>query len=381
MAKVKKRGNSYQIDYLDPNGKRVRLSFHKKKDAVAELGKRVSLIAEKRYLDVKKDYKSTFKELMGKYEENYQDQKSYKSSKGCYFGNFKTYFGEDTRLANIRYVHFETYCNHLKKKLTRLGRIRKESSVNREMSCLRHMFAKAAEWEMIERNPFEKGKSLLMKENNKRMRYLSEDEIDRLLEACQSRKHLHRIVMCALHTGMRRAEILKLKWNQVRDGFIYLRETKTNESRQIPINDQLAMVFKEIRKEQGLSSEYVFTYKPNAWKLFEKGKAAGHIKERPLHRIERGFYAALEKAGIEDFRFHDLRHTFASHLIMKGASLKEVQELLGHKDIKMTMRYAHLSQENKKKAINLLNDLTTKTTCHKMSQIGLPSMQLLRITT
>lgn len=166
------------------------------------------------------------------------------------------------------------------------------------------------------------------------------------------------------------------------EGWIHLsqRETKTNEPRQIPINDELAGVLKQIRKEQGLSSEYVFTYKPNAWKLFAKGQEAEHIKERPIHRIEKGFYSALEKAEIEDFRFHDLRHTFSSHLMMKGASLKEVQELLGHKDIKMTMRYAHLSQENKRKAINLLNVLTTKNTCHKMSQIQLSSMQLPRTT-
>ena len=63
MAKVRKRGNSYQIDYFDPNGKRIRKSFMKKKDAEAELGKRVSLIAENRYLDVKKDYKTTLGEL------------------------------------------------------------------------------------------------------------------------------------------------------------------------------------------------------------------------------------------------------------------------------------------------------------------------------
>lgn len=80
---------------------------------------------------------------------------------------------------------------------------------------------------------------------------------------------------------------------------------------------------------------------------------------RPLHRIEKGFNAAVKRAGIEDFTFHDLRHRFASQMIMRGASLKEVQEILGHKTIAMTMRYAHLSQEQKKKAVNLFNGLTT----------------------
>ncbi len=81
MAKIRKRNNSYQIDYFDPNGKRVRKSFGKRKDAEAELGKRVSLIAENRYLDVKKDYKTTFKELLDQYKENYNNQSSFQSWK------------------------------------------------------------------------------------------------------------------------------------------------------------------------------------------------------------------------------------------------------------------------------------------------------------
>jgi integrase len=77
--------------------------------------------------------------------------------------------------------------------------------------------------------------------------------------------------------------------------------------------------------------------------------------------------ASLKKAGIEDFRFHDLRHTFASHFVMRGGSIKDLQEILGHKSLTMTMRYAHLSQEHKKKAVNLLNGLTAPKNekCHK----------------
>jgi len=86
--------------------------------------------------------------------------------------------------------------------------------------------------------------------------------------------------------------------------------------------------------------------------------------------VKTAFNSALRRAGIEDFRFHDLRHTFASQMIMRGASLKDVQEILGHKTMTMTLRYAHLSQEHKKKAVNLLNELTAcnspaNSTCHK----------------
>jgi len=218
MAKIKKRGNSYQIDYFDPTGKRVRMSFKKRKEAEAELGKRVSLIGEGRYLDVKKDYTTTLKELLTKYEENYKQQASYQNWKKFCFENFKKYFGEDTRLANIRYVHLETYRNHLRNKLTRHKTVRTDASVNREMSCLHHIFTKAIEWEMVEKNPFDRGKSLILKENNKRLRFLTEQEIGKLLKECP--KYLKPVVECAINSGMRRGEILSRKWSQIRIGLI-----------------------------------------------------------------------------------------------------------------------------------------------------------------
>ena len=91
-----------------------------------------------------------------------------------------------------------------------------------------------------------------------------------------------------------------------------------------------------------MTSGYVFTY----------GK-------RNISRVDRSFKGALERAGIKDFRFHDLRHTFASHVIMRDGSLKDVQELLGLRAMTMTLRCAHLSREHKKNAVNLLNGLTT----------------------
>lgn len=274
MAKIRKRGKTYQIDYFDPNGKRVRKSFKLKKDAAAELGKRVSLIAEKRYLDIKKDYKTTLKEPLDKYRENYQHQTSFKRGKKHYLENFKEYFGESTLLANIRYLHLETYRNHLKEKFTTNGTIRADASVNREMSCLHHIFTKAHEWEMIEENPFSKGKSLVFKENNQRTRFLDEDEIRNLLDNCPP--YLHKIVTCGLNTGMRRGEILSLKWSQIRNGFIYLRETKTNEPRQIPINDSLKSMFKQIRGEQN-----------------PKGNVVSLLNGKPVKAKKQGMYSAI----------------------------------------------------------------------------------------
>ena len=90
-------------------------------------------------------------------------------------------------------------------------------------------------------------------------------------------------------------------------------------------------------------SEYVFTY---------QGKSVSNVRH--------SFKGALRRAGIKDFRFHDLRHTFASQVLLRGGSLKDIQELLGHKTMAMTLRYAHLTQEHKRGAVNLLNGLTTK---------------------
>jgi integrase len=219
-------------------------------------------------------------------------------------------------LAKVRYVDLETYRNHLRRKPTKFGRMRKDATVNREMSCLHHLFGKAFEWEMVEQSPFERGKSLMLKENNERVRFLNDDEIQRLLET--SIPHLRDIIICAINTGMRRGEILNLKWNQIRGGFIYLQKgVKTKERREIPINDELHILLKRTKAQQDTrgatvikldannvirvegnpvecqnsASEYVFTY---------KGKRVKNIKK--------AFKTALKNAGITDFRYHGLRH-------------------------------------------------------------------------
>ncbi len=125
-----------------------------------------------------------------------------------------------------------------------------------------------------------------------------------------------------------------------------------------------------------MGAEYVFTY---SQKQKDKGflRAINPEEGTRINNVQVSFTNALRRADIKDFHFHDLHHTFASHMIMRGAYLKEVQEILGHANLTMTMRYAHLSQESKKKAINLLNGLTEPhaqtgdATWHKMAQTAI----------
>jgi integrase len=298
-------------------------------------------MAEGRYLDVKKDYTTTLGEIVEKYQENFKHQSHYQRSKRYYLRDFMVCMGENTLLANIKYVDLETYSNQLRNKITKRGTIRKQASRNREIACIHHLFEKAVSWQMMEKSPFNDGESFFEKEHNKRVRYLDKEEIERLLVECAPLPYLHRVVTCAINTGMDRGVILDLKWEHIHNGIIYTKRKKTGAELKIPVNDEMTAMLKEIRKKQGLSSKYVFT------------RDGTRIK-----KIEKGFNAAVKRAKIDDFTFRDLRHTFASHLAMRGRNLKEIQELMGHENIQMTMRYAHLGPEQKKDAVSALNGLT-----------------------
>lgn len=366
MATIRKRGKTYQIDYYDPSGKRVRKSFKKKKDAETELAARQVSMGDGTYFEKAKTYTTTFEELTEKYIKNFKYQRSFKRSKSYMIEEMKKEF-KDYLLNNITYLELETYRNKLRNSLTVHGKVRTDATVNRYMACLRHMLAKAVSWDMIDRNPFEKGESLQLTENNRRLRYLSEEEIQKLLAECPRKAtprkkgkftqgpqavYLKDFIIIAINTGMRKGEILSLKWDQIQGEFIYLEKTKTDKARQIPINDDLAECFKSIRKRQPVGTKYIFC------------DQNGHISD-----IKTAFNAAVKRAGISDFRPHDLRHTFASHYVMRGGSLRALQKILGHADIKMTMRYAHLSKEFAREEIKLLNGLTTgnkKEDGHKM---------------
>ena len=217
------------------------------------------------------------------------------------------------------------------------------ATINRELACLRHMFNMALKWKKAQSNPVREVK--FFKEPKEKDRILSKEEEARLLEAVRTghkSKHLEPIIITALNTGMRKGEILNLKWSNVdfKNGFIVVEGTKNDEIRQIPLNKKLTEALQDVRKAS--KGEYVFS---------DKGK--------PYTDVKTGWWTALKRAGIENFTFHGMRHTFGSRLGMAGEDLRTIQELMGHKDINMTMRYSHPTPEHKKRAVEKLDEVTS----------------------
>ncbi|MCL6622895.1 MAG: phage integrase SAM-like domain-containing protein [Syntrophobacterales bacterium] len=183
--RVNKKGCSWQIDYYDPQGKRVMKCFKLKKDAEAYLAKVEVSKCEKSYEEifgVKKEKTFTFLELAEEYEKNYGNQKSYRTFKRHAVRYLREAFGEK-RLKDISYLDLQTYRNRRKATPLANGKPRTDATVNREMAVLKHMLNKAVEWGMLEVSPFRIGASLTFRENNQRHRYLTEEEIERLLLA------------------------------------------------------------------------------------------------------------------------------------------------------------------------------------------------------
>jgi len=192
------------------------------------------------------------------------------------------------------------------------------------------------------------------------LRYLSKEECQALVNACDKQlKHLKPIVVMALNTGMRKGEILNLKWDNVdiTHGFILLDHTKNGERREIPINATLKQTLEELykgttKRPRRIDVPYVFY---------------DYTEGKPYLNVQRSFVTACKNAKIRDFRFHDLRHTFASQLVMAGIDLTTIRELLGHKTLTMTLRYAHLAPSHKVKAVDILDQtLTTSRTSQKL---------------
>jgi integrase len=194
----------------------------------------------------------------------------------------------------------------------------------------------AVEWGYLEKGQVPKIK--LFRENNLKERILTAEEEGRLLRSCS--EHLRAILVTALNSGMRLGEILNLTWSQIDFDArtILVTKTKSGKDRTVCLNAPVFRELQRIHAENGLSP-YVFV-NPRTKKRFGSVKTA--------------FKAACRRAGIAGFRFHDARHSFASRLVAKGVDVATVRDLLGHSSLRVTERYIHSAQEQKRKAVELL---------------------------
>lgn len=341
MAKgIYKRGNVYWIRYADLAGKIVFESSGSDKFRVAEaiLIKRKLAVKEgKQPETVRQIANHTFNALVSEYVKWAERQKSFRKSKIYLIKQLSEAFGNIPlrRFNSMLLEQFQT---------TKLNMGRKPATANRLIATIGHMFTKAVEWGMVEEEIQKRVRKVkLLPENNRRLRYLSPGECKKLIDSCD--EHLKPIVITALNTGMRKGEIFGLKWENIdlEAGFILLNQeqTKNSERKEIPINQTLRETLEEITRQ----FEYVFT-NPVTGKRYDN--------------VKRSFTTALKKAEISDFRFHDLRHSFASQLVMAGIDLTTVKELMGHKDFKMTLRYSHLAPSHKLKAVATLDRIMTE---------------------
>ncbi|MBF0541235.1 MAG: site-specific integrase [Nitrospirae bacterium] len=346
---IYKRGNVYWIRYSGLDGKTVYESSGSPKfrEAEALLINRRQSIKEGKQPEIKKIANHTFRELSVQYLIWAERQRSFRSKKGFVLQLVELY-------GNLPLRRFSTMLlEQLQTDKTRNGN--KPATVNRHIATIKHMFRKAVEWDMVEEDTLKKiSRVKLLEENNRRLRYLSQVECQSLINACDT--HLKPIIITALNSGMRKGEILSLKWDNVdlQHGFILLDITKNGERREIPINNTLNEIFRGITRR--LDVPYVF---------FDSKTG------KPYLEVKRSFNTACKKAKIMDFHFHDLRHTFASQLVMAGIDITTIKELLGHKTLTMTLRYAHLAPSHKVKAVDILdNCLTSKMNYTKTIQFG-----------
>lgn len=216
------------------------------------------------------------------------------------------------------------------------------ATINRELSALKKMYNLAIEWDCGYNGDNPVSRVRFLEEPPARIRFLTEDEIKRLVEACPP--HLRPITLMALSTGMRLNEILSLRWQNVflddSNSHVKLEKTKNNRGRIIPLNDTLLQALEQIDRK----SEFVF--------LNQKGSSRLYSVRKPFGRV-------LREVGISDFRFHDLRHTFASHYLMNGGDLISLKEILGHSSLDMVMKYAHFAKAYVQGKIRKLDKLFT----------------------
>lgn len=358
MATIEKRDNpdgkiSYRVKVRLKGFEPQTATFARLTDARKWAAQTESAIREGRYFQTVEGKRHTLSEAVDRYLIDVMPRKS-KGSIGSQQGQlmwWKSQLGYRT-LADITPPLIAEYRDRLARESipspakdeTKAGppRYRTPATVKMYLATLSHLFTVAVkEWSWLEANPLERVNK--PKLDNARVRFLDDDERQRLLAACQESESpdLHLSVILALATGCRKMESMGLRWKQVDFSRkqITLTKTKNGETRTVPLSGLAFDLLRERAKVRRIDTDLIF----------------------PAHNpasvidLRTPFETALRVAGIENFHWHDLRHSTASYLAMNGASMLEIAAVLGHKTLSMVKRYSHLSEQHTAGVLESMN--------------------------
>ena len=340
MATLRKRNSTYFIDYRIRNRRLRKKVGHSKKLAELALKDIEVKIAKNEigFIDKDSTIDKLFKDFISYSETNHSKGTTTRYKE--IIANFSKFLNEQpyvTKTSQLNPSLFEKY------KASRKSSIA-DITINHELTILKTIFNMGIKWNMIRKNPLNDVPSIKIK-NKKTPRFLSGEECKKLLANCDDRTYP--IFFTLLNTGMRRGEVINLEWKDIdferRIIKIQIKDTwqpKTGE-RDIPINAQLFKLLEQLHKKRRKGS-FVFY------------NSIGNKIHR--NKLRTKLIQIAKKADIPELtKLHTLRHTFASHLVMKGVDLASVQKLMGHADIKTTMIYSHLAPEHLKGAVDKLN--------------------------
>lgn len=316
---IRKLHGKWYIDFYISSGRRIRKCVgESKKRAKQVLRKSLDDVTCSKYI-LKKLNSMYFKELADKYMERHAiHKKSYKNDK-CYVNKLVLKFG-NRLVSDISTADIEEYRANLK------GTSIKNRTINMYITMLSILFKKAQAWDVLSDNPISKLSPKKLPEDEGRVRYLKPDEFKRLMESI-TEPHLEAFVMVALYTGIRKSKVLSLKWEDIDFGtkIVSVNRTKNNTNRYIPLHPALAKFLQSMTDKD---TKYIV-----------------HYKHKRILDIKRSFSNTCRRAGIKDFRPHDLRHTYGSYLAFHKVHIRVIQQLLGHKKIEMTQKYTNLSDD------------------------------------
>ena len=318
---------------LQCQGKRVHesLKTENKKLAEKRYAKILTDIVEGRFFEKVKAKETTYRQMVDKYLKKYR-----KSRDETSLNQLLPVFGNMV----IADITTESVSDYMEERLIEV----RPATVYQELALMRRMFNVARkEWKWVKDNPIA-DLSFSVGNDNARDRWLTFEEEEQLLKSA-SPEWLRNLIIFALRTGMRRGEILSLKWSSVdfKRRLITVEKSKNGMKRSIPMSEAVFDMLKDVKVID--ISNIVFPFNINT--------------------INDGFRRAKRKADVHDFKFHDCRHTFATRLVQNGVDIYKVKELLGHKSISVTMRYAHHYPESLRSSIEILDKCYKSVTLDK----------------